>query len=63
MQDVAGRRTTAVIGDRPPIAAILEDERMRLGDMDQPLIPSFVANSDNDIGAAKRIGFAEARTD
>jgi hypothetical protein len=61
MQD--GRWQTDDGSDRPPIASILEDERMRLGHMDQPLISSFVANSDNDIGAAKRIGFAEARTD
>ena len=61
MQD--GRRQTDDGSDRPPIAAVLEDKRMRLGDMDQPLISSFFANSDDDIGAAKRIGFAEGGTD
>jgi hypothetical protein len=54
---VAGRRTIAAIGR--PAAPVFKGLRMRLGDVDQPLISPTLIYCDNDIGAAKRIGLAE----
>ena len=54
-----GRRQMSDGGDRAAVAAVFEDERMRHGNMDQPLVSAVSADHDNDIGAAQGIGFAE----
>ena len=46
-------------GDPAAVVVVLERQRVRFGDLDQPLVEPVCADRDDDISAADRVGFAE----